>query len=84
MLLEPHHKFTVVIRILPCFVRGLDYKRQNWGDMTVITGTTRAVDFEEYEQVPLCNYTTYYSVTMYEKFSGPDGQDVNYRDFEDG
>ena len=64
---EPQPEFQVIVSILPCFVREIDTRWQRFDDMEVLYQTTTEILFHEFRQVPLCNYTVDYTITLFEK-----------------
>ena len=82
--LEPHFKFEISIQILPCYVRDVDVKGQKFEDVEVMENSGLVMGLSDFIQIPLCNYTTYYTVTMIEKPGGPQDPDHDYDEKLDG
>lgn len=61
----------------------LDTKDQKFDDLVLLTGTTYEIPFLEFEQVPLCNYTSWYTVTLQPKGS-PDLDDLVFDPSQEG
>lgn len=70
---EKRYKVDIRIEILGCYVNRLDFKRQAFEDQIILTGTQHELPFLEFEQVPLCNYTSWYTVTMQPKINAEMG-----------
>ena len=68
---------------MACRVNELDFYDQVFEDVVLAQGDTMELPFMQFEQIPLCNYTSWYTVTLYEK-GHPDLVDIPFMLAEEG
>lgn len=69
MVNAPQFNYDIKLVVLACYVRELDFHAQKFDDVLVLVDDYLELPFEPFEQVPLCNYTSWYTITLYEKVS---------------
>ena len=52
--------------------------------MYILFGTVTHIDLKPYVQFPLCEYKTWYTVTLYEKLYGPDSRELKFHEEREG